>query len=80
MAVETIVEPDVARRQLKMFFEQTRPVSQLLATLRSRRLGRAQQVVDELPKTSTEKVQTRFLVQALDPSAPYVFSRQQVSA
>lgn len=40
MAVETTVEPDVARRQLKMFFEQTRPVSQLLATLRSRRVGR----------------------------------------
>ncbi|MDQ6949768.1 MAG: AMP-binding protein, partial [Actinomycetota bacterium] len=38
------------------------------------------QVVDELPKTSTEKVQTRFLAQALDPSSPYVFSRQQVSA
>src|SRR5438105_10634948 len=27
MAVETRVEPDVARRQLKMFFEQTLPVS-----------------------------------------------------
>jgi acyl-coenzyme A synthetase/AMP-(fatty) acid ligase len=38
------------------------------------------QVVDELPKTSTEKVQTRFLAQALDSSSPYVFSRQQASA
>jgi crotonobetaine/carnitine-CoA ligase len=34
------------------------------------------QVVDELPKTSTEKVQTRFLAQALDPSSPYVFSQR----
>ena len=39
MAVETRVLTDAERRQLKMFFEQTRSVPQLLATLRSRRVG-----------------------------------------
>jgi crotonobetaine/carnitine-CoA ligase len=33
------------------------------------------QVVDELPKTATEKVQTRLLVQSFDPSSPRVFAR-----
>jgi acyl-CoA synthetase (AMP-forming)/AMP-acid ligase II len=33
------------------------------------------QVVDELPKTATEKVQTRVLLLAFDPTAPGVFSR-----
>lgn len=33
------------------------------------------QVVDELPKTATEKVQTRFLLQTFDPAAPGVFAR-----
>src|SRR5258708_35360764 len=31
---------DVERRQLKMYFEQTRPLPQLLSTLRSRRVAR----------------------------------------
>jgi crotonobetaine/carnitine-CoA ligase len=31
------------------------------------------QVVEELPKTASEKVQTRFLAQQLDPSLPGVF-------
>jgi crotonobetaine/carnitine-CoA ligase len=33
------------------------------------------QVLDELPKTATEKVQTRLLVQAFDPASPRVFAR-----
>ena len=33
------------------------------------------QVVDELPKTASEKVQTRFLAAALDASAPGVYVR-----
>ena len=33
------------------------------------------QVVDELPKTASEKVQTRFLAAALDTSAPGVYVR-----
>ena len=35
------------------------------------------QVLDELPKTATEKVQTRLLVQSFDPSSPRVFGRDQ---
>ena len=31
---------DVERRQLKAYFEQTRPLPQLLSTLRSRRVAR----------------------------------------
>ena len=33
------------------------------------------QVLDELPKTATEKVQTRYLAEAFDPSARGVFTR-----
>ena len=33
------------------------------------------QVVEELPKTASEKVQTRFLAQRLDPALPGVFVR-----
>lgn len=36
------------------------------------------QVVDELPKTASEKVQTRFLVEKLDPSDRFVFTREQL--
>lgn len=36
------------------------------------------QVLDELPKTATEKVQTRVLVQAFDPSSPRVIARASV--
>src|SRR5579885_435740 len=39
MAVGTRTLTDAERRQLKMFFEQTRSLPQLLATLRSRRVG-----------------------------------------
>jgi crotonobetaine/carnitine-CoA ligase len=35
------------------------------------------QIVDELPKTASEKVQTRFLAEALDRASPYVFTRQK---
>src|SRR5262245_43601659 len=38
------------------------------------------QVLDELPKTATEKVQTRLLVQSFDPSSPRVFARDQALA
>ena len=38
------------------------------------------QVLDELPKTATEKVQTRLLVQSFDPSSPHVFARDQALA
>ncbi|MGH9000280.1 MAG: AMP-binding protein, partial [Acidimicrobiia bacterium] len=37
------------------------------------------QVVDELPRTASEKVQVRFLVEALDESAPGVYSRRLAS-
>jgi len=33
------------------------------------------QVVDELPKTATEKVQTRLLTESFEPSSPRVFAR-----
>ena len=61
-------------------------VRDLIATMsRESRLDRTQvpdyiQVVDELPKTATEKVQTRLLAQAFDPSAHYVFSREKLTA
>jgi len=38
------------------------------------------QVVDELPKTASEKVQTRFLAAALDASTPGVYLRHRSSA
>jgi len=38
------------------------------------------QVVDELPKTASEKVQTRFLAAALDASTPGVYLRRGFSA
>jgi len=46
----------------------------------TRRLERASvpdylQVVDELPKTATEKVQTRVLAGTFDPASPRVFAR-----
>src|SRR5215467_7224015 len=40
MAVTTGEITDVERRQLKAYFEETRPMPQLLATLRSRRVAR----------------------------------------
>jgi hypothetical protein len=40
MAVATRPSTELEQRQLKMFFEQTRPLPQLLSTLRSRRVGR----------------------------------------
>ena len=40
MAVTTSTITDVERRQLKLYFEETRPMPQLLATLRSRRVAR----------------------------------------
>jgi acyl-CoA synthetase (AMP-forming)/AMP-acid ligase II len=36
------------------------------------------QVVDELPKTASEKVQARFLVERLDPSDRFVFARAKL--
>jgi carnitine-CoA ligase len=38
------------------------------------------QVVDELPRTASEKVQTRFLIAALDASAPGVYVRPGAAA
>jgi len=38
------------------------------------------QVLDELPKTATEKVQTRLLAQSFDPSSPRVFAQDQALA
>jgi hypothetical protein len=40
MAVATRSSTELEQRQLKMFFEETRPLPQLLSTLRSRRVGR----------------------------------------
>lgn len=34
------------------------------------------QLLDEFPKTASEKVQSRRLVQGFDPSLPYVFARE----
>jgi hypothetical protein len=42
---------DAARRQLKMFFEDTKPVSQLLATLRSRRVARGYSIESGIAET-----------------------------
>ena len=36
------------------------------------------QVLEELPKTATEKVLTRLLVKSFDPSSPRVFARDEV--
>jgi acyl-CoA synthetase (AMP-forming)/AMP-acid ligase II len=36
------------------------------------------QVVDELPKTASEKVQARFLAEKLDPSDRYVFTHEKL--
>lgn len=38
------------------------------------------QVVDDLPRTASEKVQVRFLVETLSESAPNVFTRPTVTA
>lgn len=38
------------------------------------------QVLEELPKTATEKVQTRLLVQSFDRSSPRIFARDQALA
>ncbi len=38
------------------------------------------QIVDELPKTATEKVQTRVLVETFDPSSPRVHARDRALA
>lgn len=38
------------------------------------------QVVDDLPKTATEKVQTRFLAEAFDEGAPGVYTAPEVAA
>ncbi len=37
------------------------------------------QLVDELPKTASEKVQTRFLAETLDPASRSVFSRHEMA-
>src|SRR5437870_1174611 len=64
MAVETRALTDAERRQLKMFFEQTRSTPQLLATLRSRRvaLGYAIESGEPEPRASG-----RTLVQEKGP-------------
>ena len=51
MAVETRAITDAERRQLKMFFEQTRSLPQLLATLRSRRVARGYAIESGEPET-----------------------------
>ena len=38
------------------------------------------QVVDDLPRTASEKVQVRFLIEQFDESAGNVFSRPTVAA
>src|SRR5258708_3472405 len=42
---------DAQRRQLRLFFEDTRPVSQLLATLRSRRVARGYSLESRIAET-----------------------------
>jgi hypothetical protein len=72
MAVETKVEPDVARRQLKMFFEQTRPVSQLLSTLRSRRVGRGYAIESGEPEPRGSNGRT-----IVQPKGPLSFKSEK---
>jgi crotonobetaine/carnitine-CoA ligase len=38
------------------------------------------QVVDELPKTATQKVQARLLTESFDPSSPRVHARDKALA
>jgi hypothetical protein len=72
MAVETSVEPDVARRQLKMYFEQTRPVPQLLATLRSRRVGRGYAIESGEPEPRGRDGRT-----IVQPKGPLAFKSEK---
>ena len=51
MAIGTSEITDTQRRQLKAFFEETRPVSQLLSTLRSRRVGRGYAIESGVEET-----------------------------
>src|ERR1700736_4515447 len=51
MAIGTSAPTDVERRQLKAYFEETRPVSQLLATLRSRRVARGYSIETGVEET-----------------------------
>jgi len=64
MAVETRVLTDAERRQLKMFFEQTRSLPQLLATLRSRRVALGYAIESGEPET---RASGRTLVQEKGP-------------
>ncbi len=66
MAVETPVLTDAERRQLKMFFEQTRSLPQLLATLRSRRVAMGYAIESGEPET---RASGRTLVQEKGPLA-----------
>jgi hypothetical protein len=50
MAVATSRHTELERRQLKMFFEETRALPQLLATLRSRRVGRGYSIESGEPE------------------------------
>jgi hypothetical protein len=64
MAVKTEVGADVERRLLKQYFEQTRPMPQLLATLRSRRVGRGYAIESGEPET---RASGRTIVQQPGP-------------
>src|SRR5438132_7945589 len=64
MAVETRALTDAERRQLKMFFEQTRSTPQLLATLRSRRVALGYAIESGEPET---RASGRTLVQEKGP-------------
>ncbi|HSR24082.1 MAG TPA: hypothetical protein VLW53_11060, partial [Candidatus Eisenbacteria bacterium] len=66
MAVETRALTDAERRQLKMFFEQTRSLPQLLATLRSRRVAMGYAIESGEPET---RASGRTLVQEKGPLA-----------
>lgn len=59
MAVTTSPITDVERRQLKLYFEETRPMPQLLSTLRSRRVARGYAIesgVEELRTATGHKL------------------------
>jgi hypothetical protein len=64
MAVETRVLTDAERRQLKMFFEQTRSLPQLLTTLRSRRVALGYAIESGQPET---RASGRTLIQEQGP-------------
>ncbi len=64
MAVQTTDVTEAQRQQLKRFFEQTRPLPQLLSTVRSRRVGLGYSIDGGAPET---RPSGRSLTQSTSP-------------